>query len=483
MNAIPVDSYPALCDAIAQLPPPPPGHVRLFRGQTRDYGTLYSSIGRIRAMRPPREAFDTNMRHLHIKGALLIVLGDLLQLSRFTSVDTRISGADFVMAEALVQHYGYQTRYIDVSPSPDVGLWFAANRFMGDASTRIPGDPPRLTFPAWHVPASEPGVLYALDAAPWDGRSTFQDGDFIDLLPLAPEGINRPRRQVGGLLYAPVEDLYRMVRAKFEIRFPWSQCPLDWTTDTVFPGPVQDPIYATLLRAPFFRAFHDGPNGEETVLRRACTLPEYFDVPENEPRRALYRSFDCALEPTLYYPWLRRNLDRLRANPEWRHLRQGFERSVPVMLQRPNMLFSMHRGGPPEPPPAPPPVPPPLRNFFLEYSPESFALAYAEKRMRRGFWCCWLSDSEFVLQSFGAEGGAPWGAEIAVYSWQPGAGLVQTAGPPLMGSYVTVPLELIGMTARGLLRLDPPGNLGHGYFELTTTERFWPELPNRTDLL
>ena len=52
-----------------------------------------------------------------------------------------------------------------------------------------------------------------------------------------------------------------------------------------------------------------------------------------------------------------------------------------------------------------------------------------------------------------------------------------------MGSYVTVPLDLIRMTVDGLLRLDKPGNLGHGYWESTTTEKFWPEVSHRTDLM
>lgn len=117
LKAIPVGSYSELQQQIANLPPSPEGKVRLFRGQTRDYGTLFSSLGRVRATRPGAEAFDMDMRHLHIKGSVLIVLGDLLKLPQVSPSDIRVSAADFVMAEALVQHYGYQTRYIDVSPS------------------------------------------------------------------------------------------------------------------------------------------------------------------------------------------------------------------------------------------------------------------------------------------------------------------------------------------------------------------------------
>ncbi len=484
MNTIPVTSLAELQRQIAVLPPPTVGGVRLFRGQTTDYQTIYSSFGRIRATRPASESFDVFMRHLFIKSSVLSVVGDLLKLPQLSPVDIRVSAAEFVLAEALVQHYGYQTRYVDVTPSLDVALWFATHRFEGRMDTRIGNAPPyRLTFPAWYTPAVEPGVIYVIDAWPWDGKSGFKEGDYIDLLAIAPEGEIRPRRQVGGVLYAPSADLYHLVRAKFEIRFPWDHSEKPWDTEVLFPGPHEDRIYRTLLEAPFFRTVRKIGDGEETVYRRACTLPEYGRTPDDLEHGARYRSYDRALKPTLYHRWLRRNLDRLTANPNWSLLRAGFEQAVPIMLQRPHILFSLHRGGLVAPPPEPPPVAPPFNNFFLEYPPEDFALGYDETRMRRGYWCFWFSPTNFMLQSFGTAAGAPAGAEIQQYEWQSVRGLVQTHGPPLMGSYVTGPLDLIRMTTAGLLRLVPPGNLGDDYWELTTTERFWPELGNWTDLV
>jgi hypothetical protein len=333
-------------------------------------------------------------------------------------------------------------------------------------------------------------VLYVFDTKPWNQVSSVAEGEYIDLVSIVPEGVNRPRRQAGGVLYAlgwsPGNgDLSGLVRAKFEVRFPWEEVGQHWETDYLFPGPAEDPIYSSLLQAPFFRTVEKRADGSEGVVyRRSCTLPEYCRGPEDAQRQASYRSYDHRLKPTLYYPWLRQNLEQLQANPNWLpNFRPAFEQSIPIMLQRPHILFSMHRRGPAPPPEAPPStVPHPFQNFFLEYSPEDLAIAYDENRKARGFWCFFFPD-EFLLQSFGTAKGEPYAEDYHIYQWQPGRGLVQTEGPDKMGSYVTEPLDLIRMTVEGLLRLDPPGNLGHGYYELTTTEQFWSALPTWTDLM
>ncbi|MCU1237640.1 MAG: hypothetical protein JWP63_5607 [Candidatus Solibacter sp.] len=476
MPASRVTSYRQLLDCIAALPSPAAGATRVFRGQTKDYGTLLSSMGRIRQTRPAAEYFETGIRHWFIKSGMLSLVGDLLKLARFSTLDLRVGVSDFVFAEALVQHYGYQTSYIDVTPSLEVALWFATHRFEGRPDTAIGAPPAHLTFPAWHIAPTAPGVLYVLDVQPWDRVSAIQEGVFVDLLPIAPEGTNRPRRQVGGLLRAD-GDLFSLVRDKFEIAFPWEETALPWNTDYIFPSPAEDPIYATLLRAPFFHV-------DDSKARRVCTLPEYSAGPGDADRQALYRTYDRLLRPTLYHPALMRHLDQLPADPGWfEHFRPHFERATPILLQRPMILFTLRRGDPPAPPATPPrEIPPQFRNFFLEFAPENYAIEYDEDRASRGFWCCWLGADEFLLQSFGIRAGKPDLIPFGIYKWQPGHGLVctnRTDSPP---SYPAFPLELIQMTVDGLLQLTPSAT-GHNYLDLTTTEKFWPALRERTDLL
>src|ERR1022692_4000808 len=157
MDAIAVTSYRQLLDEINKLPPPAEGTVRLFRGQTKDHSAILSSLGRIWRDRPAGEWFETRIKQLYIKAGLLYikagllsVVGDLLRLPQLGPIDIQVSVANYVLADALVQHYGYQTSYVDVSPSIDVSLWFATHRFEGRMDAPFgKGEPFRITFPAW----------------------------------------------------------------------------------------------------------------------------------------------------------------------------------------------------------------------------------------------------------------------------------------------------------------------------------------------
>src|ERR1039458_9275384 len=164
MDAIAVTSYRQLLDEIKKLPPPAEGTVRLFRGQTKDYSAILSSLGRIWRDRPAGEWFETRIKQLYIKAGLLSVVGDLLRLPQLGPIDIQVSVANYVLADSLVQHYGYPKSYDDFSPSIDLALGFAPRRFEGRMDAPFgKAEPFRITFPAWHVAATEPGVVYVLD--------------------------------------------------------------------------------------------------------------------------------------------------------------------------------------------------------------------------------------------------------------------------------------------------------------------------------
>ena len=323
MTSVTVDSYADLQQRIKELPPSGDGRLRVYRGQTTEYPKILSSFGRV------REGSFANVssvffQHMFIKEGALNVLGDLKNLPHYDFFDLKIAAGDYYLAEALVQHYGCQTRYIDATPSLDTALWFSTHRFQCRADDPI-GDkaPFRLTLPAWHDPPSKGGVLYVIDVKRWERGTAISEGDYIDLVEIAPEGVNRPRRQTGGILYAPGsapdhDDVSRFVTGKFTINFPWTETGKDWDTDYLFPTPEEDEIYRRLLQSPFLRTVRQQPGApEEVIWRRSCALPEYYGDPADPSRRQLYRSFDKALKPTLYYGWLMYNLDELQANPLW----------------------------------------------------------------------------------------------------------------------------------------------------------------------
>src|ERR1022692_1127359 len=270
MDAIAVTSYRQLLDEIKKLPPPAEGTVRLFRGQTKDYSAILSSLGRTLRTRPAGEWFETRIKQLYIKAGLLSVVGELLRLPQLGPIDIQVSVANYVLADALGQHYGYQTSYVDVSPSIDVALWFATHRFEGRMDAPFgKAEPFRITFPAWHVAATEPGVVYVLDAKPWDRVSAIDDGQYVDLVPIAPEGVNRPRRQVGGLLHAPAwgagrGDVSGLLRTKFAIRFQWEEAGKNGLPTTCFPVPpkIQSIKHCSGLRS-FVRSGQSLPAGKK----------------------------------------------------------------------------------------------------------------------------------------------------------------------------------------------------------------------------
>src|ERR1017187_497144 len=116
MDAIAVTSYRQLLDEIKKLPPPAEDTVRLFRGQTKDYSAILSSLGRTLRTRPAGEWFETRIKHLYIKAGLLSVVGDLLRLPQLGPIDIQVSVATDVLAEGLLLEFGYQASSGDVCP-------------------------------------------------------------------------------------------------------------------------------------------------------------------------------------------------------------------------------------------------------------------------------------------------------------------------------------------------------------------------------
>lgn len=250
----PINDFEELENVIKKLSSPKPGFKRVFRGQTENYPKMLSS-----ACRP-----NATTKGFLWKLALINVpeISGSLQKSKD-------SGIDFIMNfntwwEALIQHYGPGSPYLDVTTSIDVALWFALNYVRSttrDYWYELPGHPripmriPTLNF----YPKSQgTSWIYVLDVPVWDGDSLTKHGDFIDLT--KGSGIVssclRMKRQNGGLVFGDKKtedgDLSSFFACDpIEISWPFKGANLinmDYTY--FFPPPEEDEWFKMLLKAP-----------------------------------------------------------------------------------------------------------------------------------------------------------------------------------------------------------------------------------------
>ncbi|QBQ56293.1 FRG domain-containing protein [Nitrosococcus wardiae] len=129
----------------------------LFRGQTRHYLNAYgqlnipSSFDRHGCMPP------LMFKWTHYSKALI---------RAFTGLDYH--SLSMGMSQAVLQHYGWRSFFIDLTKSPHVACWFAANAYQENRSVQLCEDfeenPAQLIHRAASFSvSSEPGHLYVVD--------------------------------------------------------------------------------------------------------------------------------------------------------------------------------------------------------------------------------------------------------------------------------------------------------------------------------
>lgn len=109
VNPVVVITYEQLQKEIAKLPPPVDGRVHVFRRQSRDYGAILSSFGRLRRTQKKSEIFYVFLTDLFIKSGLLTVLGDLLRLPSLSSIDIKVTAADLGPLRQNLRLYYFET--------------------------------------------------------------------------------------------------------------------------------------------------------------------------------------------------------------------------------------------------------------------------------------------------------------------------------------------------------------------------------------
>lgn len=235
--------------------------------------------------------------------------------------------------QAVLQHYGARSQFIDVTKSIDVALWFSHYRHrMGGvrlphppaiSAQQIISDYPPVYDIAWYEPAWKQSTKrfgYFFVIAPRRTASScstgiLRHGDLVDVSNIQTFG--RMNRQQAGLIYVSgtnsVSDIGFLVKAIYRFPLPLPGTPaLKWKTTKLFPTPNEDPLWAKLLSELPFRWVTPRMRSQTRLLR----IPEYYDT-----RRCLhskewreYRMHDVYINPSFVFPAFRtaKNLDGSR---------------------------------------------------------------------------------------------------------------------------------------------------------------------------
>ncbi len=205
--------------------------------------------------------------------------------------------ADAATNQAILQHYGFRSFFLDASGDPRVAAWFASNRFESKTTVGMVEDcfedPIFLqTRNAWFVPNDDIGHVYLI------GRKALRQRGIqaVHLSEIATnDGTPRYMRQDAYMVGPLIQDglaadcLLCHITAPAEVLRGFAG---DHSAGWLFPEPSEDPIYRELLAMPWEKLRHLPDDGLE-VFRRSLQLPEYaYYLQKHMPSRsAMYRPF------------------------------------------------------------------------------------------------------------------------------------------------------------------------------------------------
>ena len=214
------------------------GHI-FFRGQPILYDTLLPSIY--------RGASRTDGRNAKIAE----------YIRAFSKQIPSLSGLGPLTTEALLQHYGLKTRWIDLVDNLWIALWFAIHEYNARTHEVVYEKviPKRdMSLPSYLILVFSDALTPKLDCP---GILSSHSVNLIDLRKATPSIFLRPHCQHALLMKSSkmdkIEDvdLSKYVALIIELN---SSLIKDWlgtgklvTTDNIFPSPVYDHGYAMLL--------------------------------------------------------------------------------------------------------------------------------------------------------------------------------------------------------------------------------------------
>lgn len=326
--------YWLLADIIQNLRPPAKGYLRVFRGQTRHYETMLPS--------GLRWNLGADASLFNIYAAALVA--DLTHGKRAIE-DMALW---FVWLQALAQHYGAGSKYLDVTKSLEVALWFALHQFETVESKGIMGQCgpydaqcDDISNAPWcrYTRAYEPGYIYVFDVPKWDGKGLPRHGMVVDLTeaPGIIAGSTRINVQKGCALFAQKNvdggNLASFLACSpVRVSWPMAGISLPASADQLFPLPQSDDWYARFISAPLLNRLDSKTSQLELMHPVAVNLhlPDRLNAIPDVNRRVI------SITPRLLWPTLVSSGNGVR--PAFfadRGENQELEKATPIVLQSP----------------------------------------------------------------------------------------------------------------------------------------------------
>ena len=204
---------------------------------------------------------------------------------------------DIATNQAILQHYGFRSFFLDATGDPRVAAWFASNSFESKISVNLVEDcfedPVLLrTLNAWFVPTDQMGNIYIIcqkmlrqsgiqaahlsEIATHEGTPRYVRQDAYMVGPLSQSGLNG-------------DCILCHITAPAEVFRDFAG---NYSADWLFPEPSDDPVYRELLAMPWEKMRHISDDGLE-AFGRTLELPEYSNHLRKHmpPESAMYRPF------------------------------------------------------------------------------------------------------------------------------------------------------------------------------------------------
>lgn len=247
----------------------------LFRGQTRDFSGsstsgLKTSFDRQGCV-PPKMLPWTH----YAKFALVQLRGKPVEKERTLEFN-----------QAILQHYGWRSFFLDATESHYVAAWFAGNSWYGDTNLNFVEDcfedPVLLRWQHARYEAEDgDGFLYVISKAVLAEKGVGTTAlSEIEIEDCRPRFHAQKAWLVGPLRNEELSKdcVLARIKAPRSVLRDFAETDGLKTTEDLFPSPVEDPVLAILLSMPWVKIPLEAPEGGSSMpdaFHRSIELPEY----------------------------------------------------------------------------------------------------------------------------------------------------------------------------------------------------------------